>query len=145
MVKNSILPLMYAKFYFNTLAFVGVLEYFTHNCGKLCINQCQVNAKQSPNGSIIYCKCNVTSVRPRPTLCYMTSKKADSQSVSVSCIMCCVQPSQCSTTVCRSVIKFKTVLPHCVQINGLNIWARSLHSFSAVACTDLKSVSNQGF
>lgn len=62
MVKTSIIPFMYANFYFNMLDFVEVLECCTHNCNKLYINQCQVNAKQKSYGKMIYSKYDVTSV-----------------------------------------------------------------------------------
>lgn len=124
MVKNSILPPMYANFYFNMLVYVGGLEYCTPNC-TVCVlvhaewmrSSCRV--RQDHILYMLHDFCKVTWLISRLTL----------DRLLVSYTMCSVQPSHYTTTVCRSVIKFKTVLPHSVvQINGLNILARLLMS-----------------
>lgn len=64
MVKNSILPPMYANFYFNMLVYVGGLEYCTPNC-----TVCVLVLPSECEGKIIYCTCYMTSVRSHQTVC----------------------------------------------------------------------------
>lgn len=71
MVKDSILPPMYANFYFNTLVFVGVLEYCTPNCNIVFVYWSMPIERKAVAmyGKIIYCICYMTSVRPHHTVC----------------------------------------------------------------------------
>ena len=118
------------NFYFNMPVFCWSLRILHSWLWQAVCVLVNANREQSccHVGKIIYCICYMTSVRPHHTVCvtWLLSRLTLDQLL-VSYTMCSVQPSHYTTTVCRSVINFKTVLPHSVvQINGLNILARLL-------------------